>query len=158
MSSKLENFDHKTIKYLRRRGDTIGRIALFIIFFWFGILKVFLLSPAGPLVVTLLNHTFLGFIDPESFLIGFGLFEVVLGIMILIPKLERITFALLALHLFTTILPLFLLSGETWSAKFVPTLVGQYIIKNAALLALGLAIFSNLKPMTKTHSIWGEKE
>lgn len=158
MSSKLENFDHKTIKYLRRRGDTIGRIALFIIFFWFGILKVFLLSPAGPLVVTLLNHTFLGFIDPESFLIGFGLFEVILGIMILIPKLERITFALLALHLFTTILPLFLLPGETWSTKFVPTLVGQYIIKNAALLALGLVIFSNLKPMTKTHSIWGEKE
>ena len=157
-NKKLEKFDRKTIKYLRRRGDTIGRIALFIIFFWFGILKVFLLSPAGPLVTTLLNHTFLGVIPDTTFLIGFGMFEVLVGIMILMPKLERITFALLALHLFTTILPLFLLPSETWNGVLVPTLVGQYIIKNAALLALGLVIFSNLKPMTKTHSIWGERE
>lgn len=158
MSKKsLEKFDLGVIKFLRKNGDNIGRFALFLIFFWFGILKVFLLSPAGPLVTALLNNTFLGVIPDNTFLVIFGMFEVLVGIMILIPKLERITFALLAFHLFTTVLPLFLLPGETWSAQFVPTLVGQYIIKNAALLALGLIIFSNLKPMTKTHSIWGQK-
>jgi uncharacterized membrane protein YphA (DoxX/SURF4 family) len=69
---------------------------LFIIFVWFGLLKVLLISPAGPLVTSLLQSTFLGFIDPDTFVRYFGVFEVVLGAMILLPKLERITFAILA--------------------------------------------------------------
>jgi hypothetical protein len=40
----------------------------------------------------------------------------------------------------------------------LPNLVGQYIIKNVALLSLGLVLFARLKPMTLTHSIKGEEE
>ena len=158
MNNKIESFDSSVITFLRKYGDTISRIALFIIFFWFGILKVFLLSPAGPLVIGLLKATFLGWIDPNTFVILFGIFEVVLGILILVPKLERITFALLLIHLFTTIMPLYIIPHEVWDGIFVPNLVGQYIIKNVALLSLGLMLFARLKPMTQTHSIIGEEE
>jgi hypothetical protein len=35
-------------------------------------------------------------------------------------------------------------------------LIGQYILKNLALLAIGLFLYGRLRPMTKTHSLWGE--
>lgn len=156
--NKLETFDEHVIYFLRKHYATIARIALFVIFFWFGILKVFETSPAGPLVVNLLQATFLGFINPDAFVKYFGLFEAILGVMILIPKLERITFLLLLFHLFTTVMPLYIIPSEVWSAPFVPNLTGQYIIKNIALLSLGLALFSRLTPMSQTHSVLGKEE
>ena len=154
--AKIERFDLAIVRFLREYADEAGRFALFIIFFWFGILKVLGLSPAGPLVVDLLDTTFLSFLEPAAFLVWFGWFEVLIGAMVLIPKLERLTFAVMAAHLITTVMPLFMLSHVTWSQAFVPTLVGQYIIKNAALLSVGLLLVARLKPMTKTHSFWGK--
>jgi uncharacterized membrane protein YkgB len=155
---KLEAFDMRFISFIRKHGDEFARFGLFLIFFWFGILKVFLLSPAGPLVVDLLDSTFLKFMEPNTFLILFGLFEMLIGILILIPKLERITFLILLFHLFTTVMPLWILPDVTWYQAFVPTLVGQYIMKNIALLALGVLLFARLRPMTETHRILGEEE
>ncbi len=158
MNKALETFDKRVILFLREYADEISRIALFIIFFWFGILKVFLLSPAGPLVTDLLQSTFLGWVDPDTFVRLFGLFEVVIGIMILVPRWERITFAVLLFHLFTTIMPLFMIPAAVWDGVFVPNLIGQYIIKNVALLSLGLMLFARLKPMSQTHSITGQED
>ncbi len=114
-----------------------ARIALFTIFFWFGILKVFGQSPATPLVKSLLKET-LPFISPGTFLVLFGIFEVIIGILFLIPKYKKITLILFYLHMIATLLPLFLLSDKAWDGLFVPTLEGQYIIKNIALIALSL--------------------
>lgn len=158
MNQKIEKFDEKFIFFLRKYYDEIARLALYIIFFWFGILKVFDTSPAGPLVVDLLQVTFLSFLDPNIFLKYFGIFEMIIGIMILIPKLERITFLVLLFHLFTTAMPLVLLPQEVWNSFLVPNLTGQYIIKNIALLSLGLVLFAKLKPMTQTHSIKGVQQ
>lgn len=153
MKKQIEIFDRQFIHFLQKYSDTIARIALFIIFFWFGILKVFMVSPAGPLVIDLLQATFLGFIDPNSFVMWFGVFEVIIAFLILIPKIERITFAILVFHLFTTVMPLFVIPEHIWDGWFIPNLVGQYIIKNVALLSLGLMLFAKLTPMTKTHSV-----
>ena len=40
-----------------------------------------------------------------------------------------------------TFLPVMLLPNDTWHSWFTPTLVGQYIIKNFALIALSMIIF-----------------
>ena len=48
-----------------------GRLALFIVFFWSGILKVFGMSPANPLVGDLLNRT-MPFIDFGQFIVFFA--------------------------------------------------------------------------------------
>jgi uncharacterized membrane protein YkgB len=158
MYKTLEHFDRSVIYFLREYADDISRFALFVIFFWFGILKVFMLSPAGPLVIDLMNVTFLKGIHPETFLAGFGIFEVLISIMILIPRLERITFLVLFFHLCTTVMPLIMLPIHVWDAPLVPNLTGQYIIKNIALLSLGLVLFARLKPMTKTHRILAEEQ
>lgn len=158
MNRYLTLIDNNLIKVFRNYADEFARFALFIIFFWFGILKVFELSPAGPLVHSLLESTFLSGISPELFIMWFGAFEAITGVMILIPKFERITFILLALHLGTTILPLFLLPGITWDiVGIAPSLTGQYIIKNLALLSVGLLLYARLVPIAKTGSFWGKE-
>lgn len=154
----LKQFDQWFILFIRKYGDEFARLALFIIYFWFGFLKLFSLSPAGPLVVSLLEVTFLSFIAPDTFLFIFGLFEMLLGIMALVPKLERFTFLLIGLHLITTAMPLFLLRDITWLMPFVPTLIGQYIFKNLALLSIGLLLFARIIPMTKYNSVFAHEE
>ena len=42
--------DHALIHFAREISTPFARIALFIVFFWFGILKVLGLSPAGSIV------------------------------------------------------------------------------------------------------------
>jgi uncharacterized membrane protein YkgB len=154
----LEQFDASVIRFFRKYTDEFARIAFFVVFFWFGILKVFLISPAGPLVTELLTNTFLKFIPENTFMIIFGLFEVFIGILALVPKMERITFGLMGFHLFTTALPLFVLPDITWAAAFVPTLIGQYILKNLVLLASGMTLFAHIRPMTETHKVLAEEE
>ena len=141
----LGTVDEKTIHYMRRIFFPFARFAIFIIFFWFGILKVIGISPASPLVLSLLAET-LSFITPEIFLIYFGIFEMIIGISFIIPRFERFAIALLAIHMITTSLPLFMLKTITWQSTFAPTMEGQYIIKNILFIALAIGIASHLHP------------
>ena len=119
-----------------------ARLSLFVVYFWFGALKLFDLSPANPLVSDLLSKT-LPFISFETFIVLLGLFEIVIGISFLFPKLLKFSVVLLVLHMITTIMPLILLPQVTWSAPFAPTLEGQYIIKNLLIIAVALSLISH---------------
>jgi uncharacterized membrane protein YkgB len=44
----------------------------------------------------------------------------------------------------TTLLPLIFLPEASWSGFLVPTLTGQYIIKNIVIVALAAAMFADL--------------
>ena len=105
-------------------------------------------SPANPLVESLLNKT-LPFISFNQFIIFLGLWEMVIAITFLIPKLERIAIIILALHMITTFMPLFLLPIISWNRFFVPTLEGQYMIKNLITIALAINIVSQAKRNNK---------
>ena len=154
----IEKIDENLITFFWRNSNMTARIALFIIFFWFGILKVFGASPAGPLVVSLVDVMFGSSVSPHQFLILFGGFEAVTGFLILSPRFERITFIILFLHFIATAFPLFVLSDITWYGFMQPTLTGQYILKNLALLAIGMFLYGRLRPITKNHSMWGEEK
>jgi uncharacterized membrane protein YkgB len=142
---KLIEIDAAIIRFLQKAFLPAARLAIFIIYFWFGALKVFDLSPASPMVLALLERT-MPFIDPLLFLKGFGIYEMIIGIAFLIPRFEREAIALLIPHLISTILPLFLLSTLAWTAPFVPTMEGQYIIKNLLIAALAVGVASHLRP------------
>lgn len=137
--------DIKLIHFFRSISTPVARISLFIIFFWFGILKLLGLSPAGAIVHDLYSQT-IPFIPFNTFYFLFALFECVIGIMFLIKGLERIVLPLLFLHMITTFLPLFMLTDVTWQVPFVPTLEGQYIIKNLVIIAAALGITAHLHP------------
>ncbi|MDG1950463.1 MAG: hypothetical protein P8J32_06655 [bacterium] len=121
------------------RLDWIGRISMFVIFFWFGFLKVLMISPADGLVASLLEVT-LPSISFEPFFIILGLVEMFIGILFLIPRFTNLNIALLLAHMFTTFGPLVLLPSVGWAGFMTPTIEGQYIIKNLALVALALII------------------
>ncbi len=129
---------------IRQTSVLLSRIALFTVYFWFGLLKIIGLSPASPMVERLFEKTlaFIPFMPVGLFLILFGIFEVVIGILFIIPGLERPAIVLFFVHMITTTLPLFLLGGEVWTQTLVPTLEGQYIIKNLALMACTFTIWS----------------
>lgn len=146
-SSSILRFDAWALRFLWKYSDEIGRAALGIIFIWFGWLKVIASSPANALVGMLLDQTFLSVIPFDVFIVSFGVIEVCIGILFLLPKMERIAILLLMLHMITTVLPLFILPEIAWQRPFVPTLEGQYILKNAALIALAFGIGAHLHPL-----------
>lgn len=143
--------DVRLIHFFQKYWLGMARFGLFVIFFWFGILKVFGLSPAAPLVQKLFEAT-ISFMSFDTFIILFGIFECVIGILFLIKGLERIVLPMLLLHMITTFMPLFMLPEVTWSGFLVPSLEGQYIIKNLVVIACAMGIASQLHPMhSKKH-------
>jgi hypothetical protein len=82
-------------------------------------------------------------------LILFGLFECLIGILFLIRGAERVVIPLLFIHMVTTFGPLVFLPSETWQAFLVPTLEGQYIIKNLVIVAAAMGIASHLTPISR---------
>lgn len=142
----IQTFDHAVIDAAERYAIQVSRAAFFVIFFWFGLLKVLGASPAIPLVDDLLAVTF-PFIAPATFNVLFGLFEMLIGALFLFPRADRVVMPLFLLHMVTTFAPLVLLPAASWTAPFVPTLVGQYILKNFVLLALAAAVVSRMKKL-----------
>ena len=136
--------DNLIISILKKIWEPFSRISIFIIFFYFGLLKVLNLSPAAPLVENLFNKT-IPFLSFDFFLKFFGFFEMLVGILFLIPKIERLAIFLLILHMIIVALPLFLLPQITWQKFLVPTLEGQYIIKNLAIISLALVIGAHIR-------------
>ena len=147
-TTQFERLDARFIHTLRHWHKFVSRLALFIVFFWFGALKIFDQSPASPLVQDLLSRTLPG-LSFHTFIIFFGCFEMLIGILFLIRGLERPAIFLLAAHMVTTILPLLLLPAITWSGFLVPTLEGQYIIKNIVIIALAIGIAAELHPLPR---------
>lgn len=142
----LHNIDLKLIHFFRRVSMPVARFGLFVVFFWFGLLKVIGLSPASGVVQRLFEQT-IPFMSFDTFLIGFGIFECLIGIFFLIRGLERLVIPLLFIHMITTFGPLFFLPSETWTGFLVPTLEGQYIIKNLVIIAAAIGIAAHLHPM-----------
>ena len=145
MKQLIHDIDNWIIATAHRISYYLLRFALFIIYFWFGLLKVLGQSPASPMVMEL-QHRTLPFIHGTWFNGAFGLFEVLIGILFLVPGAERIVIALMAFHMVTTSLPLFFLPHMVWTNWFVPTLEGQYIIKNIALITLAIILAARIKP------------
>lgn len=145
---QLYRLDHDLIHFFRKITVPTARISLFVVFCWFGSLKLLGLSPAGPLVYELFNQT-LSFMNFEVFYALFATFECIIGVLFLIPKTERVAFPLLLLHMLSTALPLILLPSATWQSPFVPTLEGQYIIKNLLIIATAISLMSHLHPLPK---------
>ncbi len=148
MNKVYATFDKIFIHEVKRLAPITSRVALAIIFIWFGAMKVIAMSPANPLVQALLQKM-LPFVSFETFIISFGLFEVLIGMLFIIPRWGRIAILLLALHMITTILPLFLLPEIAWQGFLLPTMEGQYIIKNIAIVALGMGVIGTFHPMKK---------
>lgn len=142
----LYNMD--VTSFLKKISLPLARLSIFAIYFWFGFLKLIDSSPANPLVESLLNKT-LPYVSFNQFIIFLGIWEMVIGVIFLIPKLEKAAITILALHMITTFMPLILLPTMAWKSFLIPTLEGQYMIKNLITIALAVNIVQQTKLIKK---------
>jgi uncharacterized membrane protein YkgB len=136
MTRTFNTLYFKFSEKIEKHSVTIMRIALAIVYIWFGALKIFGLSPAGELV----EETVYWF-NPALFIPILGGCEIIIGLGLLIKRFIPITIMLLLLHMAATFFPVFILKTVCFEGfPFCPTLVGQYIIKNLVLIAGALII------------------
>lgn len=141
--------DQTIIGFFRRSYIPVARVALFIVFFWFGFIKLTGMSPAGPLAEALTSKT-VGIVYFAPLFKALSLIECLIGILFLIPKAARVVIPLLFVHMAIVCAPLVLVPELTWQAPFIPTLEGQYIIKNVVIIAVAFGVAAHVQPWTKS--------
>jgi uncharacterized membrane protein YkgB len=133
----VNEVDRAITRWMARNGLIILRLGLGVVFFWFGALKLVPgLSPAEELVR---NTTY--FVDPDLFLPVLAIWEMVIGLGLMVGRYMRVTLPLLFLQMAGTALPLVVLPEAVWTHfPYGLTLEGQYIIKNLVLIGAGLVL------------------
>jgi uncharacterized membrane protein YkgB len=128
-------------------GITLTRLALGVVFAWFGALKFFPgASPAADLATQTIGHLTGEQVGPVVALRVLAAWEVLIGIGLLTGQLLRITLLLLWIQMLGTMLPLVFFPSQTFSSfPFVPTLEGQYIIKNLVLVSAAIVVGATVR-------------
>ncbi len=139
---KLRVFEDRMIGWWARHGITLLRLSLGIIFFWFGVLKFIPgLSVAQDLATHTISVLTFGHLGPATSLPMLATWECIIGLGLLSGRFLRFTLVLLLAQMAGTFLPLLFFPHETFKVfPLVPTLEGQYIIKNLVLVSAGLVI------------------
>ena len=147
LPERIDRLDRRITSTLARIGVPTLRIALGIVFLWFGVLKFFPnLSPAETLAARTIEALTLGVVRPDVSLPVLAAWETVIGIGLIVGRWLRGILFLLAVQLAGTFTPLLLFPGETFTTfPFAPTLEGQYIIKNLVLIGAAMVVGATVR-------------
>ncbi|MCS7062051.1 MAG: DoxX family membrane protein [Anaerolineae bacterium] len=145
LSSFQRNFDRldaAITHWMARYSVFVLRVALGVVFLWFGALKFIPgLSPAQSLAARTIDLLSFGLIVPPVSMLILAAWECLIGLGLITGRFIRVTIFLLLTQMAGTLTPLFLFPTETWTAfPIAPTIEGQYIIKNLVLVAAALVI------------------
>lgn len=146
-SQEFDRIDRRITGWMADHGLVLLRLALGIVFLWFGALKLVPdLSPAERLAGATIERLSFGLVTPDVAVPVLGLWESAIGIGLLIGRGMRVTLLLLYVQMIGTLTPLVLFPSETFSSfPLAPTLEGQYIIKNAVLIAGGIVLGATVR-------------
>jgi uncharacterized membrane protein YkgB len=149
---EFNRLDATITSWMAKNGVTLLRISLGIVFLWFGALKFIPgASPAQDLATRTIEMLSFGIIQPEVSILLLAAWETVIGLGLILGVYLRTTLFLLFLQMLGTLTPLVLFPAETFMKappvfNFpVPTLEGQYIIKNLVLIASGIVIGATVR-------------
>jgi uncharacterized membrane protein YkgB len=136
-SPALDRLDRFITHTMAEHGLLLMRVALGIVFLWFGALKLVPgLSPAESLAGRTMETLSAGLVPQATAVPILGIWESAIGLGLLTGIWLRATLALLFVQMLGTLTPLVLFPSETFDVfPIAPTLEGQYIIKNAVLIA-----------------------
>lgn len=134
-------------EFLARLGIPILRVAIGIVFLWFGLLKFFPnLSPAEQLAGRTIEVLTLGMVKPAVSLPVLAAWETAIGIGLISGRFLRAVLLLLAVQMAGTLLPLVFFPAETFSVfPFAPTLEGQYILKNVVIIGGAMVVGATVR-------------
>lgn len=126
------------LEFLQRHRQRLLVISLGIVYLWFGTLKFFSgLSPAETLAKETIHLLTFGLIPDHISFLMLAVWEVTIGILLLLNKYLKAIVWLALTHILFTFTPLFLLPTTSFNEEhmYSLTLVGQYIIKNVVLFS-----------------------
>jgi uncharacterized membrane protein YkgB len=139
---RFDAVDTRITRWMARAGIPILRVALGIIFVWFGALKLVPgLSPAEDLVLATVP-----IIPGHLFMPVLAVWEIAIGLGFLTGRALRLTILLLFLQMPGTLSPVFLLPERVFTAfPYGLSLEGQYIVKNLVLISAALVIGATVR-------------
>ena len=145
--SRFDTVDRRITGLMATYGVLFLRVALGVVFLWFGALKLIPgLSPAEDLVGRTVEALTFGIVPASVAVPVLALWEVAIGVGLLVGRWMRVTLLLLFVQMAGTVTPLFLLPSETFVRfPLVPTLEGQYIIKNIVLVAAAIVLGATVR-------------
>lgn len=125
------------------KASRFMQISIGISFFWFGMLKFFSgMSPAEQLAIMTMDVLTFGLISSAVAIKMLALWEVVVGIGFLFGKQIRWILLLFFIHMSFTFSPLALFPELCFThVPYALSLLGQYIVKNLALIMGGVIIY-----------------
>ncbi|MFH9690857.1 DoxX family membrane protein [Streptomyces sp. NPDC017413] len=124
-----------------RISPAVLRACIGLIFCWFGVLKFFPgASAAEGFAIGAMTEMTMGLIPAPACVLLLAVLETGIGVALLTGFLLRWALAGFFLHMAGVFLSLFVLPDAAWHAAAVPTLEGQYVIKNIILVAACLHI------------------
>jgi uncharacterized membrane protein YkgB len=147
LAEQFDRTDRRITGWMADHGVLLLRIALGIVFFWFGALKLIPnASPAEALAGQTIERLTAGLVPAATAVPILAVWEVAIGIGLFIGRGMRITLLLLFVQMLGTITPLFLFPTETFTQfPWAPTLEGQYIIKNVVLVAAAIVLGATVR-------------
>jgi len=147
LMEQFDRVDAKIAHWMARNGIAYVRVSLGIVFLWFGALKLVPgLSPAEELAGSTIQALTFGLVQPSVAMPILGVWECLIGIGLLSGRFLRTTLMLMALQMIGTVTPIVLFPGELFMrAPFVPTIVGQYVIKNVVLVSAAIVIGATVR-------------
>src|SRR5680860_261054 len=144
--TEFQLIDRRITRWLAEHGLTLLRISIGLIFVWFGVLKFWPgLSPADQLAAETIDRLSFGLIAEDLARVLLAILETAIGMGLITGKFMRFTLLLLTGQMLGAVTPLFLFPEVTWSGLFVPTLEGQYILKNIVLVSAALTIGATVR-------------
>ena len=133
---RLDDLDARIVGWLQGHGMPLLRYSLGLVFFWFGLLKVIGISPANALVTQTVFWW-----DAAWFVPALGLGECLIGLCFFHKPLVRLALVLMAGQMVGTFFPFLILPELTMNQTIlVPTMEGQYILKNVVLIAGAMVV------------------
>jgi uncharacterized membrane protein YphA (DoxX/SURF4 family) len=103
------------------------------------------LSPADQLATETIDRLTFGLIPENLARVLLAILETTIGIGLVTGRFMRLTLLLLVGQMVGAATPLFLFPEVTWANPFVPTLEGQYILKNIVLVSAALTIGATVR-------------
>jgi uncharacterized membrane protein YkgB len=147
LTSLLLDLDSLLLSSLRRWSITALRLALGSVFLWFGALKIFGSSP----VASLIRETYT-FVPVSLFILVLGVWEMSIGIGIILKRALRCVLILLCVHLVGTFTAMWLKPSLFFvqGLPFCLTGDGEFVIKNVVLITAALVIAGHqVKPLRR---------
>ncbi len=134
---------------MERHGTTLLRLAVAVVFIWFGALKVADRSPVADLVADTVYWV------PAGFFVRFlGVWEMAVGLGLLLPVALRLTLFLFWAQMAGTFLVLLIHPGLSFQSgnPLLLTMTGEFVIKNLVLITAGLVIGGTVRKRAGSDS------